>query len=81
MLPRVRSAFYIQNHIDTKVLFSLRLLVTNPDGMTSHTPRARQALSFDSFWMVLLGRTLIGLGGARGVNRRYIADTIPIESR
>lgn len=31
--------------------------------------------------MVLLGRTLIGLGGARGVNRRYIADTIPKESR
>ncbi|CAN0408322.1 unnamed protein product [Ascophyllum nodosum] len=39
------------------------------------------ALSSDAFWMVLLGRTLIGLGGARGVSRRYIADTIPVESR
>ncbi|CAM9557712.1 unnamed protein product [Phaeothamnion confervicola] len=39
------------------------------------------ALSYDAFWMVLLGRLLIGLGGARGVNRRYIADTIPLEQR
>ena len=44
----------------------------------SHTT---QALSYDAFWMVLVGRTLIGFGGARGVNRRYIADTIPIASR
>ena len=42
-----------------------------------HEP-LRQALSSDAFWMVLLGRTLIGLGGARGVSRRYIADTIPV---
>ncbi|CAN0151835.1 unnamed protein product, partial [Ectocarpus sp. 4 AP-2014] len=39
------------------------------------------ALTYDAFWMVLVGRMLIGLGGARGVNRRYIADTIPIASR
>ncbi|CAB1098638.1 unnamed protein product [Ectocarpus sp. CCAP 1310/34] len=39
------------------------------------------ALTYDAFWMVLVGRLLIGLGGARGVNRRYIADTIPIASR
>ncbi|CAN0368353.1 unnamed protein product, partial [Hapterophycus canaliculatus] len=39
------------------------------------------ALSYDAFWMVLVGRMLIGLGGARGVNRRYIADTIPIVDR
>ena len=45
-----------------------------------HEP-LRQALSSDAFWMVLLERTLIGLGGARGVSRRYIAETVPIESR
>ncbi|CAM9520385.1 unnamed protein product [Discosporangium mesarthrocarpum] len=39
------------------------------------------ALTYDAFWMVLVGRTLIGLGGARGVNRRYIADTIPYKER
>eukprot|EP00903_Cladosiphon_okamuranus_P007004 g6815.t1 len=39
------------------------------------------ALTYDAFWMVLVGRMLIGLGGARGVNRRYIADTIPIVDR
>ncbi|CAN0408862.1 unnamed protein product [Ascophyllum nodosum] len=39
------------------------------------------ALTFDAFWMVLLGRALVGLGGARGINRRYIADTIPMKSR
>eukprot|EP00611_Tribonema_gayanum_P025678 TRINITY_DN5919_c0_g1_i2.p1 TRINITY_DN5919_c0_g1~~TRINITY_DN5919_c0_g1_i2.p1 ORF type:complete len:863 (-),score=287.56 TRINITY_DN5919_c0_g1_i2:526-3114(-) len=39
------------------------------------------ALSYDAFWMVLVGRLLIGLGGARGVNRRYIADTVPMEDR
>jgi MFS family permease len=31
--------------------------------------------------MVLVGRLLIGLGGARGVNRRYIADTVPVHTR
>jgi hypothetical protein len=31
--------------------------------------------------MVLVGRLLIGLGGARGVNRRYIADTVPVHAR
>lgn len=44
-------------------------------------PRPIQALTYDAFWMVLVGRMLIGLGGARGVNRRYIADTIPIKDR
>ncbi|CAM9689171.1 unnamed protein product, partial [Choristocarpus tenellus] len=39
------------------------------------------ALTYDALWMILMGRSLIGLGGARGINRRYIADTIPIESR
>lgn len=39
------------------------------------------ALPFNAFWMVLVGRLLIGLGGARGINRRYIADTVPMEDR
>jgi len=39
------------------------------------------ALEFDALWMALLGRVLIGLGGARGINRRYIADTVPFQSR
>lgn len=39
------------------------------------------ALSYSSFALLLAGRLLVGLGGARGVNRRYIADTVPIEQR
>ncbi|CAM9396377.1 unnamed protein product [Chrysoparadoxa australica] len=39
------------------------------------------ALNFQALWMVLVGRLLVGLGGARGVNRRYIADTVPLGDR
>ncbi len=34
------------------------------------------ALKYDSFIMLILGRLLVGLGGPRIINRRYIADTV-----
>ncbi|KDO26892.1 hypothetical protein SPRG_07606 [Saprolegnia parasitica CBS 223.65] len=39
------------------------------------------ALTYNSFTMVLLGRVLNGLGGARSINRRYIADNYSREER
>lgn len=35
------------------------------------------ALPFNSIWLLLLGRFLCGLGGARAINRRYISDHVP----
>lgn len=35
------------------------------------------ALYFNSIWLLLLGRFLCGLGGARAINRRYISDHVP----
>ncbi len=34
------------------------------------------AVEHRSFVMLLMGRTFVGLGGARVLNRRYIADTV-----
>jgi len=39
------------------------------------------ALYFDAFWMLCVGRLVLGLGGPRGMNRRYIADTVPVARR
>mmetsp|Transcript_11798 Transcript_11798/g.24043 ORF Transcript_11798/g.24043 Transcript_11798/m.24043 type:complete len:293 (-) Transcript_11798:732-1610(-) len=39
------------------------------------------AFSFRSFSMIMVGRLLTGLGGARAVNRRYIADNVPLRDR
>ncbi|OQR84467.1 Major Facilitator Superfamily (MFS) [Achlya hypogyna] len=39
------------------------------------------ALTYNSFAMVLVGRVLNGLGGARSINRRYIADNYSREER
>lgn len=39
------------------------------------------ALPYDSLSMAMAGRVLNGLGGARAVNRRYIADATPREDR
>ncbi|GBG74106.1 hypothetical protein CBR_g17817 [Chara braunii] len=39
------------------------------------------ALDFDSVWLVLFGRLLCGLGGARAINRRYIADCVARKRR
>ncbi|GAQ85466.1 major facilitator superfamily protein [Klebsormidium nitens] len=39
------------------------------------------ALVFNSVWLVLLGRAFNGLGGARAINRRYIADWVPVKQR
>uniref|UniRef100_A0A7S2UW59 SPX domain-containing protein n=1 Tax=Fibrocapsa japonica TaxID=94617 RepID=A0A7S2UW59_9STRA len=39
------------------------------------------ALTFKSFNMAILGQVLNGLGGTRGVNRRYIADTVAFHHR
>ncbi|ETV93812.1 hypothetical protein H310_12376 [Aphanomyces invadans] len=39
------------------------------------------ALSYNSITMVLIGRVLNGLGGARSINRRYIADNYSREER
>ncbi|XP_024368342.1 SPX domain-containing membrane protein OsI_21475 [Physcomitrium patens] len=37
------------------------------------------ALYFNSIWLLLLGRFLCGLGGARAINRRYISDHVPVK--
>ncbi|XP_024391930.1 SPX domain-containing membrane protein At4g22990 isoform X3 [Physcomitrium patens] len=37
------------------------------------------ALHFDSVWLLLIGRFLCGLGGARAINRRYICDHVPLK--
>ena len=37
------------------------------------------AYDFDSIWVLLLGRFMFGIGGARAVNRRYIADFVSIK--
>ncbi|CAK9219541.1 unnamed protein product [Sphagnum troendelagicum] len=37
------------------------------------------ALKFNSVWLLLIGRFLCGLGGARAINRRYISDHVPIK--
>ncbi len=34
------------------------------------------AVQHSSFVMLLVGRLLVGLGGPRAINRRYIADTV-----
>lgn len=39
------------------------------------------AYEFQNIWLVLIGRLLCGLGGARALNRRFISDTIPIKRR
>ena len=39
------------------------------------------ALKEGSITMVLVGRAMTGLGGPRGINRRYIADTTTVEGR
>ncbi|GMH60279.1 hypothetical protein TL16_g03016 [Triparma laevis f. inornata] len=39
------------------------------------------ALRYNSVVFVLVGRAMTGLGGPRGINRRYIADTSSVESR
>ena len=39
------------------------------------------AYKFESIWLVMIGRALTGLGGPRGINRRYIADTTTPEQR
>ncbi|KAF0690550.1 Aste57867_18066 [Aphanomyces stellatus] len=39
------------------------------------------ALSYNSITMVLIGRVLNGFGGARSINRRYIADNYSREER
>lgn len=35
------------------------------------------AASFDSIVIAVLGRFMVGIGGARAINRQYIADNIP----
>lgn len=37
------------------------------------------ALYFNSIWLLLLGRFLCGMGGARAINRRYISDHVPMK--
>jgi hypothetical protein len=37
------------------------------------------ALYFNSIWLLLIGRFLCGLGGARAINRRYISDHVPVK--
>ncbi|KAH8940061.1 hypothetical protein BDL97_15G068500 [Sphagnum fallax] len=37
------------------------------------------ALYFNSVWLLLIGRFLCGLGGARAINRRYISDHVPVK--
>eukprot|EP01069_Polyplicarium_translucidae_P005044 Polyplicarium_translucidae@DN270_c0_g1_i1.p1 len=39
------------------------------------------ALSYKSVSMLFVGRLLVGLGGNRAVNRRYISDFVPIDQR
>eukprot|EP00592_Proboscia_alata_P021548 CAMPEP_0194405396 /NCGR_PEP_ID=MMETSP0176-20130528/3771_1 /TAXON_ID=216777 /ORGANISM="Proboscia alata, Strain PI-D3" /LENGTH=700 /DNA_ID=CAMNT_0039204161 /DNA_START=181 /DNA_END=2283 /DNA_ORIENTATION=- len=39
------------------------------------------ALPCGSLWMAMAGRILNGFGGARAINRRYIADATPREER
>ena len=39
------------------------------------------AYDYKSVTMACLGRLLVGFGGQRAVNRRYIADTVPMERR
>eukprot|EP00923_Selenidium_pygospionis_P042570 GHVN01073581.1.p1 GENE.GHVN01073581.1~~GHVN01073581.1.p1 ORF type:complete len:834 (+),score=111.43 GHVN01073581.1:543-3044(+) len=39
------------------------------------------ALDYRSPAMLLIGRLLVGLGGNRAVNRRYIADFVPVSQR
>lgn len=38
------------------------------------------AYEFDSLWMLIIGRFLFGIGGARAVNRRYIADYVSLKA-
>ncbi|KAF8822691.1 putative SPX domain-containing membrane protein [Cardiosporidium cionae] len=39
------------------------------------------ALNYRSPTMLFLGRLIVGLGGNRAVNRRYIADFVPVSAR
>ena len=39
------------------------------------------ALEFDCIYFLFAGRFMIGLGGTRGISRRYIADTVLEEER
>ena len=39
------------------------------------------ALQTDSFMLIIIGRLLNGIGGARGINRRYIADHVSLLDR
>ncbi|KAH0483030.1 MAG: hypothetical protein KVP17_002930 [Porospora cf. gigantea B] len=39
------------------------------------------ALEWDDKWWLFWGRLLVGLGGNRAVNRRYIADFVSVDSR
>ncbi len=39
------------------------------------------AVDYRSLAMLLMGRAFIGLGGPRVINRRYIADTVPLHDR
>ncbi|CAI5474421.1 unnamed protein product, partial [Closterium sp. Yama58-4] len=39
------------------------------------------ALDFNSVALLLIGRSLTGLGGVRAINRRYIADHVPSSER
>lgn len=39
------------------------------------------ALDVNSVWLLLIGRCLSGAGSARAINRRYIADHVPLSRR
>lgn len=39
------------------------------------------AYDFNAVWLLMAGRALAGLGGARAINRRYISDQVPAAQR
>lgn len=74
MVSCVLYSWWTNDNFKSPLLFSTVMLVV---GNLFYA----LAYQLDSVALIMLGRLLNGIGGARGVNRRYIADHVSLLDR